>query len=431
MDHNPGSLGVTMTVPQGTDPRTDRTWDNLGAAALFIYETAAGVSREIQLSTQRGDGVFEYLVLEGEFSPTLVCSGNAEFSAGEYRASIPADCLAAPEQIEVLAGFVYDRSGGAANALTDFAPADGEFVSVPLSAPSGAERITRLAGGNRVETAIVTSQASFGAGQAGAVVVALADNFPDALVAAPLAVARQAPVLLTPGTSVPDSVLAETDRALGGLGEVILLGGTAALSPAVAAAFEAEGHDVTRIAGDSRFATSVAVAEAANPDPAEIVLAFGGDFPDALLAGAVAPGLNAVAVLVDRSGIPPAVQAYLDANASVPTFALGNVAAEVVPDADSGITGPTPSIISGGLMALYPDITEVAVASVEDFPDGLAGGAYAAARGIPLLLAPRDSMTTALLEDLEANGPYAQITFLGGVAALSETTAAQAATYLQ
>lgn len=431
LDYNAASLGVSMTVPQGTDPATDRTWDNLGAGAVFLYETVAGAPREIQLSTQRGDGVFEYFVLEGTVSPSLVCSGNAVFDAGTYRASIPADCLDAADQLQVMAGFLYERSSGAASALTDLAPADGEFVEIPRTAPAGADRVTRLAGGSRVETAIAISQASFQDGQAGAVVVALADNFPDALVAAPLAVARQAPVLLTPGTSVPESVLSETQRALGGTGDVILLGGTAALSPAVVTAFESAGHEVTRIAGDSRFATSVAVAEAANPNPERIVLAFGGDFPDALLAGALAPTRNGVAVLVDRSGVPGVVQEYLDANPSAQTLTMGNVATEAFPGADSAVTGSTPSLISGALLSVYPPGGEVAVASVEAFPDGLAGGAYAAARGIPLVLSPRDSMTEVLLQDLGEFGPYEQITFLGGVAALSETTAGQAAAHLQ
>lgn len=430
LDHTASSLGVSMTVPGGTDPAADPTWDDLGAAAVFLYESASGAEREIQLSTQQGDGVFEYLVLEGTFAPTLVCSGNAAYAGGTYQASIPADCLAAPETIEVLAGFVYGRNG-AEEPLADLAPADGDLVAVPRTAPAGAGDVTRLAGGNRIETAIRTSQASFGPGQAQAVVVALADNFPDALVAAPLAVARQAPVLLTSASAVPSVVREEARRAMGGTGQVLLLGGTAALSEAVADAFRDEGHQVERIAGDSRFATAVAAARAADPQPEEIVLAFGGDFPDALLAGAVAPVVGGVAVLVDRGGIPAEVQAYIDANPQARTLAIGNVAAAVAPDADGSVTGSSPSQISGALLGLYPRGGEVAVASVEAFPDGLAGGAYAGARGIPLVLSPRDSLTAQLQADLQAGGPYSRITFLGGVAALSETTAGQAAAYLQ
>ncbi|WP_370327723.1 cell wall-binding repeat-containing protein [Euzebya sp.] len=431
VDNGPDGLGVSMTVPQGTDPAADPTWNDLGAGAVFIYQTAGGVEREIQLSTQRSDGVLEYLVLEGTVSPTLVCSGAAAFEAGTYHAGIPADCAAAADPVEVVAGFLYDRSRGTADALVDLAPGDGDQVAVPREVPAGAERITRLEGPSRVETAIAISAAAIDDGQADAVVVALASDFPDAVVGAPLAVANGAPLLLTHRDRVPEAVLDEATRVLGGQGRILLLGGEAALEEVVAQTFRDAGHDVERIAGDSRFSTAVAVAEATTDSPAEIVLAFGGDFPAALLAGAFTPPHGGVALLVDRSGIPAGVQAYLDAHSDVPVFAMGNVAAEVAPQADGRVVGSTPSQISGALLDLYEPGGEVAVASVEAFPDGLAGGAYAGARGIPLLLTPRDTMTTTLLDDMAAHGPYDRITFFGGVSALSATTAGQASAHLR
>ena len=105
-------------------------------------------------------------------------------------------------------------------------------------------------------------------------------------------------------TPCQESVREEALRAMGGPGEVVLLGGTAALADSIATTFEGDGHTVSRAAGDSRFSTSVEVARAANPNPSTIFLAFGGDFPDALIAGATAPTFGGVAVLVDRTGIP-------------------------------------------------------------------------------------------------------------------------------
>ncbi|MGI9016531.1 MAG: cell wall-binding repeat-containing protein [Euzebya sp.] len=430
VDYNPASLGLSMTVPGGTDPATDPVWDDFGAAVAYLYTAANGTTREIQLSTQRGDGAFEYFVLEGTSPATLVCSGQAVFSAGEYLASIPSDCVQGPDTIRLLATMGYDSSGGRDNALTDFAPGDGGFVAVPLNPPPGADRVTRLAGDNRITTAIATSQQSFGPGGAGAVLLADAGNFPDAVVGAPLAAARQAPVLLTPKDTIPQAVRDEITRALGGSGDVILLGGTAALSDAVRTTLEADGHTVSRIAGDSRFATSVAVAQAANPDPNVIFLAGGGEFADALLAGATAPSFRGVAVLVDSSGIPAVVQDYLAAHPDATTFVLGAVAVDVMPDADSRVAGSNPAITSAALLDLYPEGGEVAFATYENFPDGLSGGAYAASRLIPMVLSAKDGMDSTVLDGLQEHGPYSQITFFGGTAALSDTVAGQAAAFL-
>src|SRR5680860_87032 len=65
----------------------------------------------------------------------------------------------------------------------------------------GSIAVQRIAGGDRVATAIALSRAVFDA--ADTVVLARADDPADALVGAPLAARRDAPILLTPRAALP------------------------------------------------------------------------------------------------------------------------------------------------------------------------------------------------------------------------------------
>ncbi|MEE8599658.1 cell wall-binding repeat-containing protein [Euzebya tangerina] len=434
LDYGPDGLAVAVTVPAGTDPALDPTWDDFGASIGVLYDSVAGQPREIQLSTQGSTDELRYLVLEGRADPTLICEGSASFDDGVYAAQVLTACLNAPEVLRALGRMAYGIAAGPDGLVIDDVPGDGGFVDIPLVAPEGADRVTRLAGPTRIETAVATSQASFADGQADGVLIALADNYPDALVAAPLAVARNAPILLSFADDVPAGTRAEALRALGGPGSVTLLGGTAALSDTVVEILREDGHAVTRVAGDSRFSTSVAVAEASTSEPSTIWLAFGGNYPDALLAGAAAPPTDGVAVLVDGAGIPGVVQAYLDAHPAAEVVAVGPVAARWAPTGADRVSDLTPSATSALLLRRQGAggelPVEVTVASADDFPDGLTGGAYAARRGVPLLLSPRDVLEASITTVLAGEEPLQQVTLFGGTAALSDVVAGQLAAYL-
>ncbi|MEE8599657.1 cell wall-binding repeat-containing protein [Euzebya tangerina] len=430
IDYNAGGLDLAVTVPDGTDPNVDPQWDRSTRTSISLgYLAANGEEREVQLSEQNSD-TFRTIVLADRNGTTeLVCEAPATFASSAYVTNIPAGCLGGGAELEILTQMLYQTAAG--DSVYDFVPARGVLLTVPLDTPAGGDRIMRFEGPTRIETANAISQATFADGEADGVLIALARNFPDAVVGAPLAVANNAPLLLAENDSVSQSVRDEALRAMGGPGDVVLLGGTAALQEVVATTLESDGHTVTRAAGDSRFSTSVEVARQANPAPETIVLVFGGDFPEALLAGAIAPGLGGVAVLVDRGGVPSVVQDYLDANPDARTFALGTVADEVVPDADTSAFSPTPSTLSSLLLQLYPEGSAITMASSEEFPDGLAGGAYAARNGLPLILSPESAMETLVLQELSEFGPVPSITMFGGNAALSDTVAGQASSFLQ
>jgi hypothetical protein len=129
-----------------------------------------------------------------------------------------------------------------------------------------------------------------------------AEGFADAVSVSGLAAAVRAPILLTQPGRLPqataDAIAADTD--------VVIVGGTAAVSDDVAAQVRELAGSVRRVAGPDRYATSAAVAsdplgEGLGRDVAWV--AAGGDFSDGLVAGPAAARDGARLLLVDGNDL--------------------------------------------------------------------------------------------------------------------------------
>lgn len=167
--------------------------------------------------------------------------------------------------------------------------------------------VQRIGGADRYETAKLIAEFP-GLGSAGTLdlngaatpgaaktaIVASGENFPDALAGGPLANngavsngVGSLPLLLSGQAAVPATTLG----ALGDLGivNVVVLGGTAAVSDAAVAQLTAAGYNVRRIAGATRQATAATLATALITEwgfsGVNVVLARGDNFPDALAGG--------------------------------------------------------------------------------------------------------------------------------------------------
>jgi hypothetical protein len=255
------------------------------------------------------------------------------------------------------------------------------------SAGSSSASPVRLSGATRQATAVAVSTSAFpAAGSASVVVLARADDFADALAGGPLAAAKKGPLLLTSSATLDAVTATEIQRVLPNGGTVYLLGGTAALSDAVANAVTALGDVVTRIAGTDRYGTAVAIAGALG-NPTTVFEASGTNFPDALSAVPAAVA-NHGAILLTNGAAPAAeTTAYVAAHATT-RYAIGGPAAYADPSA-IGIAGADRYVTSDAVaLAFFPDAAGVSVASAANFPDALAGGPVAGAAGEPVLLVP-------------------------------------------
>src|SRR5207248_11692392 len=171
-------------------------------------------------------------------------------------------------------------------------------------------------------------RAQFDPGEADAVVLASRDGYADALVGVPLAVAKNAPILLSGANALGDATTAEIDRVTGGgsTGKTVyLLGGVFAIGDDVAAALRAQGYNVVRYAGASRYETAVSVANALG-EPTTIVEATGASFADALTGGAAAAHAQGVVLLTAGDQLPAATAGYLADHGSVARVAVGGAA---------------------------------------------------------------------------------------------------------
>lgn len=152
--------------------------------------------------------------------------------------------------------------------------------------------VDRIAGENRFSTARQVAELTgtepigeFMAGRAAIVVNGL--GFADALAAGPLAAGHGMPVLLT----TPDALHPDAENALLNLDieQVLIIGGTGAVSTETAARIFSLGIDVRRIAGDSRQETAAEAAEVTLGElgfPADrVLLARSDSFADALAGG--------------------------------------------------------------------------------------------------------------------------------------------------
>lgn len=187
--------------------------------------------------------------------------------------------------------------------------------------------VARLAGDSRYATAAEIARAA-GPSATGEVVIALGEHdqpsraWPDAVASSTLAATPdRVPTLLTRPRELPE----ETAAALRDLdaSSVILLGGETAIHPEVEQALVDGGYAVERVAGSSRYETSIELAADAlgrfGADSRPAVFASGSNFPDALAAGAVAAGLGAPLVLVPPTSLHPANEAFLRDHADLLT----------------------------------------------------------------------------------------------------------------
>ncbi|CAN5480683.1 hypothetical protein BH23ACT9_BH23ACT9_02280 [soil metagenome] len=314
--------------------------------------------------------------------------------------------------------------------------------AVMLLPALGEAQLLRLAGPNRVDTAVQVSMEAFPDG-APAVVLAAGGDFPDALAAGGLAAAAEGPLLLTDTASLSPRVLTELRRL--SPSTVYIAGGVAAVGAAVESALVEAGFTVERVAGADRFATAAALAGRTadlRGGVDRVVLARGDTFVDALAAGSLS-ATGAPVLLVGEGVVPEATAAALGSLSVDEVYLAGGVSA-ISESVAAAVEAPGRTVTRLGGATRYetaealfeearrskPSSQTLLLASGERFPDALAAAPAAHALGGLLMITDP--------EDIQASPPAARIVagdwttvyLVGGYAALGQAIDGQVAALL-
>jgi len=227
---------------------------------------------------------------------------------------------------------------------------------------------------------------------------------------------------------------------VGLLAGALFIFGIALAPPSGAAA----GVTVVRHAGTTRYGTAQDIAsDSAFATPAGAIVATGENFPDALAASALAgskspapiiltqtatytaeaksalgalkgKGVTAVTVVGGTAAVSDSVKNAIAADGFTVTRTAGTDRYETA--AAIATAAGTPGTVGSDKTAL--------IATGENFPDALAGGPAAYAKGLPILLVHRDSIPAATSSALSSLG-IKHAVILGGTAVVSDAVKSQ------
>ncbi len=263
------------------------------------YETAAAISAA---SFAPGVAV-AYVAVGGNFPDALAAGAAAARRGGPVLlvtpGGVPASTAAELARLRPSAIKVVGGAG---------VIGDGVLDALRPYATSGS--VSRVAGDNRFATAAAISADTFAPGVPVAY-VATGRNFPDALAGVAAAGSRGGPILLTAPSELSPETAAELARLRPA--SIVVLGGAGVVGDGVLAALRgyATTGSVSRLAGQDRYATSVAVSTGTFGAGQTVFVATGVNFPDALGGGPVAATVPGPLLLVPGSSLPTSVAAEL------------------------------------------------------------------------------------------------------------------------
>lgn len=299
--------------------------------------------------------------------------------------------------------------------------------------------VTRLAGGNRFDTAIKAADemlASTYYGYFDTIIVANGYNFADALSGSYLANVKGAPILLCwSGDSkydyLNDDVVEYIKENLSKIGgTVYLLGGTSAvpqsLEDALKETLAGSGGEVKRLAGANRFETNLMILEEAGvKEGDEILVCTATTFADSLSASAT--GKPILLAFNEYGKLYGGQEAYLKTLKNCTFTVIGGESAVSTKLADafrqfgsvSRLAGSNRFETSVMVAEKYFKAPHTAVlAYAWNFPDGLCGGPLAYSMDAPLILTMNKYESQAV--QYFADKAIIEATVLGGEGLISD-----------
>ncbi|MFE5670824.1 N,N-dimethylformamidase beta subunit family domain-containing protein [Agromyces sp. NPDC056523] len=381
-------LGNGSAIPGLVGIEADRRHTEFPGPALLAGTTQAVLAQSPFTARNGGRGLHEATLYQAPSSAHVFSAGTLNYTSG-----LMGGYVAAQQPVRTMTTNLLSRFSGAQLA-------------------AGTERVW---GADRYATAVALSKRGFPDTGVPVAYLATGAAFPDAL-AAGAATRGEGPVLLVPGTTLPQSVLDELARLRPA--KVVVAGGPSVVSDAVmAAASKAAGVTAIRASGTDRYATAANISTRAfSPGVPVAYVATAADFPDALAASAAAAQLGGPVLLTAQTALPPSTRSELDRLNPQRVVVVGS--AGVISEAvRTAIAAYSPQVVRlGGAdrydtaaaiahdLAAAGAVNVAAVATGLNFPDGLAAGPVVAAEGGVLLITGA-TLTPGVAEEIVRGDP--------------------------
>ncbi|WP_100065573.1 cell wall-binding repeat-containing protein [Miniphocaeibacter massiliensis] len=285
--------------------------------------------------------------------------------------------------------------------------------------PNVKKTVTRYFGADRYGTAKKIN--SIIGNSSTTAVISSGTSFPDTLIAATLAVEKNATLYI----NKPNSITVELDTAISNnkIKEAYLVGGNSVTSY-TKNRFASKGVKLTTISGTNRYQTSAILASHMK-NKSTIILANGNDFADALSAAPAAQQKGYPLLLTNGTSLDPSVESLLKKASNVIVIGgdaavssniknkIRNYGVKVQEKYGADRYGTSLRIAKD----YYSSISSVVFASGLNYPDALAGTVLANKLSSPILLVNGSNINKQKSYILEKNPINAYI--LGGDAAIS------------
>lgn len=306
----------------------------------------------------------------------------------------------------------------------------GEFTSVQASKEENRTKVDRIAGKNRIETAIEISKKAYRDGQCESVVITGFSGEADALTGTMLASYLDAPILLTKKEQIEDILIDEFHRL--GINTIYILGGENVVGKEVEDQLK-EKYKVSRISGVNRAQTAVEISKfmaerlTQLQKKDEIFLAQGySSLADALSIGPVSAKENIPILLTRKDKLPEeSLEEIRSRKPSKITIIGGEgaVSKKVEKSLPSGIEierikGENRGETAVSIAKTYFDGSDnLILANGWRYVDALVGGHLAAKERIPIVLAGDKDIGDETLAYIWTN--RLNVSLLGGEVSLS------------
>ena len=393
-----------------------------GLIASVLALVAAPASAGATVTLKRYSGIDRYATSALAATGAFPTGGNAVVlvSGENYADGLSAAGLAGAVAGPVLLSHPTTLLGSTANAIAAIDTGSGSAATkltvhvvggvnaisedVVTSLTGLGYTVSRIEGADRYKTAVKVGEKIRALTTIGSVVskttaiLVSGQNFADGLAAGGLAYQLKLPIVLTDGTSLTAETKAFLDAEVNAAARVLIVGGTSAVSAAVATEVEGIKNalvaiDVDRVSGADRYATAVelakyrskaAVLQGNAETVTNIMLVSGESFADALSSAAKAGAAATMTLLTPAAALDSGASTWMATKfASITNvFVTGGTSAVSTAAATAAKTaGTTVKVTSTMTAGPGTKCVKITYDSLMTFGNGTAGANGASAPG--------------------------------------------------